>query len=96
MTDDANPAELPPYIIEYARSSRSRCKTCQRKIDQGAPRLGVLVDGRYGPGHMWHHLTCAGKRMLDKVEEAYQLEAWDAAKSNVKIKAYRSFMLVFS
>lgn len=74
------PEELPPYIIEAARSGRAKCKTCQRKIDQGAVRLGILVEGRFGAGHMWHHLNCAAKRMLNEVEEAYALSSWDAAK----------------
>ncbi len=82
--DQENPQEqeqeLPPYVIEGARSSRSRCKTCRRTIVKGALRLGVLVEGRFGTGHMWHHLTCAAKRHLQRVEEAYELEAWKEAK----------------
>ena len=80
MPDDAEEEELPPYIIEHARSGRSKCKTCQRKIDLGALRIGVYVEGRFGAGHMWHHLTCGAKRQLDEVEEAYGLEAWNFAK----------------
>lgn len=79
MTEEEE-GPLPPYILEAARSGRSKCKVCSRKIDLGAVRLGVLVDGRYGPGYMWHHVNCAAKRMLDRVEEAYQLEAWEAGK----------------
>ncbi len=78
--DQEKEQELPPYVIEGARSSRSRCKTCRRTIVKGALRLGVLVEGRFGTGHMWHHLPCAAKRHLDRVEEAYQLEAWKEAK----------------
>jgi hypothetical protein len=78
-SDESEP-ELPPYIIEGARSSRSRCKTCRRSIEMGALRLGVLVEGPYGAGHMWHHLHCAARKMYDKVEEAYSKEAWSFAK----------------
>lgn len=78
--EDETDEPLPPYIIERARSARSKCKTCQKKIDKDALRLGVLVEGPFGAGHMWHHLNCAAKRMLDKVEEAYAGEAWSAAK----------------
>lgn len=83
MSDESREVEeeeLPPYIIERARSGRSKCKTCQRKIDKDALRIGVYVEGRFGAGHMWHHLTCAAKRMMDQVEEAYGLEAWNFAK----------------
>ena len=43
-------------------------------------RLGVLIEGPYGIGYLWHHLTCAAKRRLDDVEEAYASEAWKQAK----------------
>ena len=72
--------ELPPYVIEGARSSRSRCKTCRRKIDKGILRLGILIEGPYGIGYMWHHLNCAARRQFDRVREAYQEEAWLNAK----------------
>jgi hypothetical protein len=75
------PAEpLPPYVIEGARSSRAKCKTCRKAIDKGILRLGVLIEGPYGVGYLWHHLTCAAKRRLDDVEEAYAAEAWKEAK----------------
>jgi hypothetical protein len=81
--DDPTPRpeeDLPPYIIEGARSSRSRCKTCRRKIDKGSLRIGIRVEGPYGVGHMWHHLGCAATRRFEDVEEAYRLEAWNEAK----------------
>jgi hypothetical protein len=70
----------PPYVIEGARSSRSRCKTCRRRIDQGSLRLGVLVEGPFGPGYLWHHLKCAARHHFDRVEEAYGHEAWKEAR----------------
>lgn len=84
MSDEIPPAEeepeLPLYIIEGARSGRSKCKSCRQLIELGGLRLGVLVEGPYGVGHMWHHLACAARRFFPKVEEAYQLEAWQFAK----------------
>lgn len=77
---DAAEPELPPYIIEGARSSRSRCKTCRRKIDKGVLRLGIRIEGPFGTGHLWHHLRCAARRQFDRLEEAYETEAWLAAK----------------
>jgi hypothetical protein len=71
---------LAPYVIEGARSSRAKCKTCRKKIDKDVLRLGVLIEGPYGVGYLWHHLTCAAKRRLDDVEEAYASEAWKEAK----------------
>ena len=78
MTEEALPEEeLPPYRIEAARSSRSRCRTCRRGIDKGKLRLGVLLEGPYGTGYLWHHLTCAARRRLDDVEAAYEQPAWE-------------------
>ena len=77
----AAPAEpQAPYVIEGARSSRAKCKTCRKTIDKGVLRLGVLIEGPFGIGYLWHHLSCAAKRRLDDVEEAYATEAWKAAK----------------
>lgn len=73
-------SELPPYIIEAARSGRSKCKSCRKAIPKDALRLGVLVEGPFGVGHMWYHLNCAAKRLFPKLEEAYQHEAWACAK----------------
>jgi hypothetical protein len=82
MSEEQQPAEeqLPPYVIEGARSSRSRCKTCRRAIPKGALRLGILIEGPYGKGYLWHHLKCAARRQFERVEEAYRLEAWRLAK----------------
>ena len=79
-TESPPQPELAPYVIEGARSSRSKCKTCRKKIDKDVLRIGVLIEGPYGIGYLWHHLTCAAKRRLDDVEEAYAAEAWKAAK----------------
>jgi hypothetical protein len=73
--------QLPPYIIEGARSGRSKCKTCRKKIDMDVLRMGILIEGPYGTGYMWHHLKCAARRQFDKVEEAYELKAWEEAKT---------------
>jgi hypothetical protein len=72
--------QLPPYVIEGARSGRSRCKTCRRTIQKDALRLGILIEGPYGTGYLWHHLKCAARRQFERVEEAYAAEAWKEAK----------------
>jgi hypothetical protein len=71
---------LPAYVIEGARSSRSKCKFCRRRINHGTLRIGFLIEGPYGTGYLWHHLTCAARRRFDSVEEAYAVEAWRNAK----------------
>ena len=81
QTSDPEPEEeLAPYVIEGARSGRAKCKTCRKAIPKGDLRIGVLVEGPYGLGYMWHHLNCAAKRLTSRVEEAYEQRAWEAAK----------------
>ena len=81
---EATENQLPAYVIEGARSSRSRCKTCRRKIDKGSLRIGMLIEGPYGTGYLWHHLRCAARRRFEQVQEAYELEAWKVAKEPPK------------
>ena len=78
--DETVEEQLPPYVIEGARSSRSKCKTCRRSIDKGVLRIGILIEGPFGTGYLWHHLKCAARRQLERVEEAYEAEAWKEAK----------------
>ncbi len=82
LPEEPTPAEpeLPEYVIEGARSSRSRCKGCRRPIQMGNLRIGMRIEGPYGQGYLWFHLTCAAKRQIDRVEDAYAKEAWKAAK----------------
>jgi hypothetical protein len=82
MSDETQVAEqLPPFVIEGARSGRSRCKVCRRAINKDTLRLGVLIEGPYGTGYLWHHLTCAARRKFESVEEAYEIQAWNEAKT---------------
>ncbi len=75
-TEQAEQPDLPPYVIEPARSGRSKCKTCRRKIQKDHLRVGILIVGPFGPGYLWHHINCAARRHLDRLEEAYSLQAW--------------------
>jgi hypothetical protein len=66
MSDGATEPS-PADVIEAARSKRSRCKTCGRGIALGTLRLGIQIEGRYGTGYVWHHLSCAARRQLERV-----------------------------
>jgi hypothetical protein len=80
LQPDPEEPELPAYVIEAARSGRAKCKACRKAIPKDTHRLGVLVEGPFGTGHMWYHVTCAARRLWPKLEEAYALEAWSLAK----------------
>jgi len=78
MPEPEEETTLAPYMIEGARSSRSKCKTCRRAIEKGTLRLGILIEGPFGQGYLWHHLKCAARRQIERVEEAYAGESWAA------------------
>ena len=75
--DDAPEEQLAPYLIEPARSSRSKCKTCRRKIDKDVLRIGIMIEGPFGAGYLWHHLKCAARRQFEAVQAAYEERAWE-------------------
>lgn len=68
--------EQPPFKIEKARSGRAKCKTCRRAIQKEKLRIGVLIQGPFGPGYLWHHLSCAARKRPDDVEQAYAERCW--------------------
>jgi len=76
-TPEEEEEQLAPFMIEPARSNRSKCKTCRRKIDKDTLRIGIMIEGPFGAGYLWHHLNCAAKRNFPAVEEAYSEKCWD-------------------
>jgi hypothetical protein len=50
----------------------------------GGLRIGVLIEGPFGTGYLWHHLKCLAKNRIGFVERAYELEAWNFAKEKPK------------
>jgi hypothetical protein len=90
-------AEAPkaPLVLERARSSRSSCKACKKPIQKDKFRLGVLIEGPFGPGYLWHHLSCAARRRFDDVVAAYaeapkpldpELPPLDELKQNLEVE----------
>lgn len=77
VSQPAPEPELAPYLLESARSSRSKCRTCRRKIAKGTLRLGILLEGPFGTGYLWHHLACAARRRIEDVEAAYAQTAFE-------------------
>ncbi|KAK4784448.1 hypothetical protein SAY86_018816 [Trapa natans] len=49
-----------PWKVEYAKSSRSSCRTCKSPIDKEDLRLGKMVQSAQFDGviPMWNHATC--------------------------------------
>ena len=54
------------WKIEYAKSSRSKCRTCDSNIEKGTVRLG---EPHYYENHLnyrWHHEDCVFLQRLEK------------------------------
>ena len=54
------PQTLPAYLVQYAKSNRSKCKKCEQQISQGAVRIGKRErsDRFDGDIHEWRHAKC--------------------------------------
>ncbi|MBI4878846.1 MAG: hypothetical protein HY812_04180 [Planctomycetes bacterium] len=83
---------MRPFVIETARSNRSKCKVCRRAIQKGTLRFGVLIVGPFGPGYLWHHMTCGARRRLDEVEQAYAASAWENGLDVPSIDSLRALV----
>lgn len=48
-----------PVVAEYAKSNRSSCKSCSKKIAVKSLRLGLISKGPGGVDMTrWHHFDC--------------------------------------
>ena len=43
----------PQYILELAKSNRSECKRCNKKIQRSELRVGVINEGEWGLFTKW-------------------------------------------
>ncbi|KAF7140954.1 hypothetical protein RHSIM_Rhsim06G0208200 [Rhododendron simsii] len=70
-------------VAEYAKSARSLCKKCDKKIENGAMRLGsVTRDKRRGfDMTKWHHLDCFPMH-LESVASAEDIGGFSSLKSS--------------
>ncbi|KZV34358.1 poly [Dorcoceras hygrometricum] len=72
----ANPPK--PWKVEYAKSSRSSCKTCKNNIEKECLRLGKMVQASQFDGFMpmWNHAHCITrkKNQIKSVDDVEGLE----------------------
>ncbi|KAL0435635.1 UNVERIFIED_CONTAM: Poly [ADP-ribose] polymerase 1 [Sesamum radiatum] len=80
-----------PWKAEYAKSSRSSCKTCKNPIDKETLRLGKMVQASQFDGFMpmWNHAACILRKanqikLVDDVE-GLELLRWEDQQ---KIRKY--------
>lgn len=65
---------IDPWKVEYAKSGRSTCRSCNKKIAKDAVRLG---EPSYFQGHVsykWHHEDCANYITIQSIENLEGLE----------------------
>ncbi|GMH02358.1 hypothetical protein Nepgr_004197 [Nepenthes gracilis] len=88
----ANPEK--PWKVEYAKSSRSSCRTCKIAIDKEKLRLGKMVQSTQFDGFMpmWNHADCIMKKAnqiksIDDVEGIESIRWEDQQKIRKYIEA---------
>ncbi|RXH98306.1 hypothetical protein DVH24_010631 [Malus domestica] len=86
-----SPQPQKPWKVEYAKSSRSSCKTCKSPIEKETLRLGKMVQATQFDGFMpmWNHARCIMKKSkqiksTDEVE-GLELLRWEDQQ---KIRSY--------
>ncbi|KAB2602252.1 poly [ADP-ribose] polymerase 1-like [Pyrus ussuriensis x Pyrus communis] len=86
-----NPQAQKPWKVEYAKSSRSSCKTCKSPIEKETLRLGKMVQATQFDGvmPMWNHADCIMKKSnqiksTDEVE-GLELIRWEDQQ---KVRSY--------
>ena len=75
---------------DYAKSSRAKCRVCERNIEQNMLRLALMLQDDEGyKSTAWTHYNCFWKhpetRKLDGIHEIHnflKLKSEDQAKSN--------------
>jgi hypothetical protein len=70
----ASPNPMAQYdVIENAKSSRSSCRACRKKIDGGTPRYG-LAEPTYDDqvAHLWFHLACGAQQAKGRFQVVYE------------------------
>ncbi|XP_066147801.1 poly [ADP-ribose] polymerase [Euwallacea fornicatus] len=80
-----------PYRAEYAKTGRSKCKSCKQPISQGVLRMATLTQSPFFDGKQtnWFHFECFFKKQrvktTDDIEnfESLRLQDQDRIKSNV-------------
>ncbi|XP_022145931.1 poly [ADP-ribose] polymerase 1 isoform X2 [Momordica charantia] len=85
----ANPQK--PWKVEYAKSSRSSCKTCKKPIDKENLRFGKMVQATQFDGFMpmWNHASCILKK-AKQIKSVDDVEGLDSLRweDQQKIRKY--------
>ncbi|CAG0883144.1 unnamed protein product [Darwinula stevensoni] len=76
---------LKDFTVEYAKSSRSTCISCESKIEKGEVRIAKKdyesdSAKRFGPMNRWHHVDCF-------VKDREELEYFD---SGAKLQGFKT------
>lgn len=87
------------FMVDYAKSNRSKCNLCEEKIEKESIRLGKLdydaeTPWRGGPIPRWFHVECFAKSMeqleffgqIEKIKDFDVLEDEDQKMLKKKIK----------
>ena len=75
----AQKKEDAKWKIEYAKSSRAKCRKCGDKIEKGEVRIGKPTYFQDNLTYHWHHEKCVFMASLDsnEVTGLDELEEYD-------------------
>ncbi|KAL7554732.1 hypothetical protein ACHAWF_018559 [Thalassiosira exigua] len=74
-----------PWVVEYAKTGRASCRTCDEKIGKGEVRVGHTPLFRGKPGFMvYRHLHCAV--FSEEIACAEDVENYDALEEDDYVK----------
>ncbi|MCO5611892.1 hypothetical protein L7F22_066151 [Adiantum nelumboides] len=80
-----------PFRVEYAKSNRSTCKSCQSIITKDSFRIARVVPATQFEGYMpvWNHATCIFKK-LGQIKSLEDIEGLDNLRweDHQKVRAY--------
>ncbi|TFY54279.1 hypothetical protein EVJ58_g8959 [Rhodofomes roseus] len=69
--DENGEPQKSVFKLEYASSSRAKCKTCGDSVGKGFFRLGQEVDFRGHKAVNWRHFGCADAKMIASMQASY-------------------------
>ena len=69
---------------DYAKSSRSTCRVCERNISQGELRLALMLQDDEGyKNTAWTHFDCFWKHPeTKKLDGTHEIHNWNHLKSD--------------
>ncbi|XP_038047799.1 poly [ADP-ribose] polymerase 1-like [Patiria miniata] len=91
MAEKTQLADLP-FVVDYAKSGRARCRRCNKNIEFNHLRLGRMVQSPYFDGMQsnWYHFRCFWRAAENKMTSVNDIASVEALRwhDQEKIREY--------